>query len=181
MESESGVTSIRIISAACDPAISAPPSFPPCTAAPSATHSSGFKLREGSFPVSLRTSSNTAGTRVEPPTRSTMPRSAAVIPASESACCTGPAVRSMRSIVSSSNFARVSVISMCFGSPFTVAINGRLMPVVEEEDNTFLAFSASSRTRCIAVASFRKSTRSVRWNSDTRYSVIRASKSSPPR
>ena len=41
--------------------------------------------------------------------------------------------------------------------------------------------AASSRTRCIAVASFRKSTRSVRWNSDTRYSVIRASKSSPPR
>ena len=63
----------------------APPSLPPCTAAPSATHSSGFRLCEGSFPVILLTSSTTAGTRVEPPTNSTIPSSAAEIPASESA------------------------------------------------------------------------------------------------
>ncbi len=129
MERESGVTSIRIISAACVPATSAPESFPPCTAAPSATHSSGFKFRDGSFPVSFLTWSNTAGTRVEPPTSRTSPRSAAVIPASLSACCTGPEVRSTRSCTSSLNFARVNVISMCFGSPFTVVINGRLILV----------------------------------------------------
>ena len=83
--SESGVTSISIISAALLPATIAPPSLPPCTAAPSATHSSGFRLCEGSFPVILLTSSTTAGTRVEPPTNSTIPSSAAEIPASESA------------------------------------------------------------------------------------------------
>jgi len=168
MDRDKGVTSIRMISAACEPATKAPPSFPPCTAAPKATHSSGLRFLDGSFPVRRVTSSYTAGIRVDPPTRSTIPRSDAAIPASESACCTGPLVRSTRSFVSSLNLARVNVISICFGSPFTVVINGRLMLVVEEEERTFFAFSASSRTRCIAVASLRRSIRSVRRNSITR-------------
>ena len=168
IDNDNGVTSIRMISAACDPATNAPPSFPPCTAAPKATHSSGLRFLDGSFPVRRVTSSYTAGIRVDPPTRSTIPRSDAEIPASFNACCTGPLVRSTRSFVSSLNLARVSVISICFGSPFTVVINGRLMLVVEEEERTFFAFSASSRTRCIAVASLRRSIRSVRRNSITR-------------
>ena len=51
MESVSGVTSRRRTS----PAPSSPASFPPCTAAPRATHSSGFRVLEGSFPVILFT------------------------------------------------------------------------------------------------------------------------------
>ena len=168
IDNERGVTSIRMISAAEEPATSAPPNLPPCTAAPKATHSSGFRFLDGSLPVILVTSSYTDGIRVDPPTKRTMPRSAAVIPASLNACCTGPRVRSTRSLVNSSNFARVSVISMCFGSPFTVVIKGRLILVVEEDDNTFFAFSASSRTRCIAVASLRRSMCCVCRNSITR-------------
>ena len=178
---ERGVTSIRIISAAELPATSSPPIFPPCIAAPSATHSSGFKLCDGSFPVSTLTSSTTAGTRVEPPTSSTIPRSSADMPASFNASFTGTAVLFTRSLVSSLNLALVRFISMCLGSPFTVVINGRFIITDEEDDKTFFAFSASSRTLCIAVRSFVRSMCSALLNSLTRYAVIRSSKSSPPR
>ena len=78
IERESGVTSRRRIS----PAPASPANLPPCTEAPSATHSSGFSDLFGSWPVSCFTFSCTAGIRVEPPTSNTLPRSAAVIPAS---------------------------------------------------------------------------------------------------
>ena len=78
-------------------------SVEPCTAAPAATHSSGLMDDEGSLPVSARTCACTAGMRVEPPTSSTCPSSDAAMPASMSACCTGPVVRSTRSRVMFSN------------------------------------------------------------------------------
>ena len=65
MPSDSGVTSSSSTS------FTSPPSTPPCTAAPTATTSSGFTLRFGSLPNRLRTISCTFGMRVEPPTSTT--------------------------------------------------------------------------------------------------------------
>ena len=66
MPSDSGVTSIRSTS------LRSPASTPACTAAPMATTSSGFTDLFGSLPpVSSFTRSETAGMRVEPPTRTT--------------------------------------------------------------------------------------------------------------
>ena len=149
MERESGVTSMRIISEAEEPAASAAPplSFSAWTAAPRATHSSGFRDFEGSRPVSCFTLFWTAGIRVEPPTIMTLLRSAARMPASFRAVFTGPAVRSTRSLVSSSNCARVMVICRCFGPPFlSVVINGRLISVCAAEERLIFALAASSRT-----------------------------------
>ena len=52
MDRDSGVTSRRRIS----PAPASPASLPPCTEAPRATHSSGFRVLLGSLPVSCFTS-----------------------------------------------------------------------------------------------------------------------------
>ena len=178
IESVSGVTSR---SRSSDAAAESPESFPPCIDAPSATHSSGFIFLLGSRPVSMRTFSRTAGILVEPPTRRTLLSSLLLIPASESAVITGPAVRSTRSAVNSSNLALVTVISICFAPDLVVTINGRLTLVVAADESSFLAFSASSRTLCIAILSLLMSTPSVRLNSLTRYETSLSSKSSPPR
>ena len=157
IDSDSGVTSIRIISFAVLEAGRFPPSFPPWMQAPKATHSSGFKPLEGSFPKSCLTFSCTAGILVEPPTRSTIPRSEALMPASCNACCTGAAVRSTRSRISSLNVFLESSISRCSGVPLSEAIKGILIFTVDADDNAFFAFSASSRTRCSAVESLYRS------------------------
>ena len=63
---ESGVTSNNKIS------FTSPVNTPPCTAAPSATHSSGLIPLCGSFPKNFLISSCTAGILVEPPTKITL-------------------------------------------------------------------------------------------------------------
>ena len=54
------------------PAPASPANLPPWIEAPIATHSSGLRLLLGSLPVSCLTFSCTHGTRVEPPTKSTL-------------------------------------------------------------------------------------------------------------
>ena len=112
--------------------------------APIATHSSGFSVLDGSLPVSARTLSCAEIIRVEPPTRRTLSSSAAVSPAPSRASLTGLSVRAIRSAVSSSNFALVSVISKCFGPSAVAVMNGRLIFVVVAVDSSFFAFSAAS-------------------------------------
>ncbi len=109
--SERGVTSSRRMS------LTSPRSTPPWTAAPTATTSSGLTPLWGSLPISSLTFACTAGMRVMPPTSTTWSIFDASRPASVSACFVGPTVRSSRSCVSSSSFARVSCRSRCFG-PF---------------------------------------------------------------
>ena len=87
------------------------------------------------------------------------------MPASLKAACTGSAVFSTRSWVSSSNFALVRFISKCFGPSEVAVMKGRLMLVVVAEDSSFFAFSAASLSLCIAILSFDRSTPSVRLNS----------------
>ena len=140
------------------PAPASPASLPPCTEAPSATHSSGLRDLLGSLPVSLLTSSWTAGIRVDPPTRSTCPSSEAVIPASESARLTGSWVFSTRSLVSSSNLALVRFISKCFGPSAVAVMNGRLIFVVVALESSFFAFSAASLNLWRAILSAERST-----------------------
>ena len=161
IDSDSGVTSSNRIS----PAPASPASLPPCTEAPSATHSSGFRDLLGSCPVRAFTLSCTAGIRVEPPTSSTLEISLAVRPASLSAVLTGVAVLSTRSCVSSSNFALVRFISKCFGPSAVAVMNGRLMFVVVAEESSFFAFSAASFNLCSAILSFDRSTPSFFLNS----------------
>ena len=163
MDRESGVTSRRRMS----PAPASPESLPPWIEAPSATHSSGFRALLGSLPVNCLTLSCTAGIRVDPPTRSTCPRSEAVRPASESARRTGSAVFSTRSCVSSSNLALVRFISKCFGPSAVAVMNGRLILVVVAEESSFLAFSAASFSLWRAILSLLKSTPSVLLNSES--------------
>ncbi len=161
IESESGVTSRSRIS----PAPASPASFPPWIDAPSATHSSGLSDLLGSWPVSCLTLSCTAGIRVEPPTRSTLPSSEAVSPASFKALVTGVAVLSTRSFVSSSNLARVRFISKCLGPSGVAVINGRLIFVVVADESSFLAFSAASLSLWSAILSLERSTPSEFLNS----------------
>ena len=162
MPSESGVTS------SSRRLLTSPPITPACSAAPIATHSSGLMPLKGSLPVKRRTASCTAGMRLEPPTISTLESDAGVSPESAIACCTGPIVISTRWRVSSSNLARVSVVSMCSG-PFLLAVrNGRLMLAEVIPDNSIFAFSAASRMRCMAVGSLRRSILFSRLNSSSR-------------
>jgi len=102
MPSESGVTSRRSTSF-CSPVRTAP-----WIAAPTATTSSGFTPRFGSFLKNSFTTSWIRGIRVEPPTRITSSISLTERPASLSAFSIGGIVRRTRSSTSCSNFARVS-------------------------------------------------------------------------
>ena len=177
MDRESGVTSRRRIS----PAPASPPNLPPWIAAPMATHSSGFRVLLGSLPVSCFTFSCAANIRVEPPTRRTLESSDAESPASFRAFCTGIAVLSTRSLVSSSNFALVRFISRCFGPSALAVMNGRLMLVVVAVDSSFFAFSAASFNLWRAILSPDRSMPSAFLNSSIIHWVTRLSKSSPPR
>ena len=118
---------------------------------------------------------------MEPPTSSTLPSSDAVIPASLRAFCTGIAVLSTRSWVSSSNLALVRSISKCFGPSAVAVMKGRLMLVVVALESSFLAFSAASLSLCIAILSPERSMPSCFLNSLTIQSITLLSKSSPPR
>ena len=108
--SESGVTSRSRTS------FTSPLMIAACTAAPSATTSSGLTVMLGSLPpVIRRTRFCTAGMRVEPPTRMTSSMSSAVTFASPMACLTGPMQRSTRSPVSCSNVERIRLTLRCLG------------------------------------------------------------------
>ncbi len=90
--------------------------------------------------------------------------------------------RSSRSAVSFWNSARVSVSSRnrAFFSASCV-MYGRLIAVCWVEESSIFAFSAASRTRCIAILSFDRSMPFAARNFWTRWSMIRWSQSSPPR
>mmetsp|Transcript_37318 Transcript_37318/g.66807 ORF Transcript_37318/g.66807 Transcript_37318/m.66807 type:complete len:203 (+) Transcript_37318:832-1440(+) len=138
---ERGVTSRRTMS------LTSPARTPACTAAPSATTSSGFTLALGCFPVIPLTTSMTAGMRVEPPTRMTSLMSDSDRLASLRALCTGTLQRSRRSEHNFSNCARVMVVSMCLGPVSVAVMKGRDMEVCVADDSSILAFSAASVSR----------------------------------
>ena len=163
------------------PAPASPASLPPCIQAPIATHSSGFKVLLGSCCVSCFTFSCALIIRVEPPTKSTLPRSEAVIPASFNAFFTGVTVLSIKLEVSSSNLALVRVTSRCLGPSCVAVMKGKFILVVVAVESSFLAFSAASLSLCIAILSLDKLTPSALLNSFTSQSVMLLSKSSPPR
>ena len=122
-----------------------------------------------------------AGIRVEPPTKITSSMSDVLMPASERAFLQGSIVRWIKSSQICSNLARVSVLTKCLGIPSTGMMYGRLISVEVELDNSILAFSAASFSRCRAIGSLRKSTPSSFKNSSAKKSMILWSKSSPPK
>ena len=175
--SDSGVTSSSTTS------LTSPCSTPPWIAAPSATTSSGLTPLWGSFPKNAVTSSTTFGIRVWPPTRITSSMSPFDRPASFSAALQGSMVFLIRSPTRLSSLARVSLTTMCSGTPLCLSIemNGWLISVWLEDDSSILAFSAASLSRCSAILSLVRSTPCSFLNSSARNWTIRMSKSSPPR
>ena len=157
-----------------------PESIAPWMAAPIATHSSGLMPFVGSLPMSSFTSVCTIGMRVEPPTSRILCICEASSPASLRAVRTGVFVLSRRSLVSSSNFARVSFCSRCFGPLASAVMNGSDIVVSCIEESSIFAFSAASRRRCAAILSFRRSMPSLFLNSAASHSTILLSQSSPP-
>ena len=152
-----------------------------CTAAPTATTSSGFTPLCGSRAKRFFTTSCTFGIRVWPPTRMISCTSLAVAPASCIACRQGPSVRSTSSAVRASSLARVSVSTRCLGPLASAVMKGRLISVCTVDDSSTLAFSAASFSRCSAMRSFRRSMPCSFLNSSAIQSITRWSKSSPPR
>ena len=161
--------------------LTVPARIPPCKEAPIATHSSGLIPLYGSFPVMSATNFCTAGILVEPPTSRTLDRSDTQIPASRSTCSTGARVASTRSAVSSLKVARVSGISRFTALFLSCAINGKTTVVMLIPDSSIFAFSAASRTRCMAQTSLLRSIFVLFRKVSTMYCTIRSSKSSPPK
>ena len=154
-----GVTSISSTS------LRSPLRTPACRAAPTATTSSGLTPLLGSLPpVSCLTSSVTCGMRVEPPTRTTWSMSATLMPASATTSLNGFFVRSSRSFVRSSNFARVIVSDSDTGPESVSERYGRLIEVLVEDESSFFACSAASLRRCSAILSPETSTPVVSLN-----------------
>ena len=137
--------------------LTSPVKTPAWIAAPIATHSSGLTPFEGSFPVKLLTASWTAGILVEPPTKITLSTWFIERPASDNAFFIGSIDLWTRSWVNSLNLALVKFISICFGPVASAVMNGKLMFVWVEDDNSILAFSAASFNLWRAILSFLKS------------------------
>ena len=174
--SESGVTSSRRMS------LTSPARTPPWMAAPTATTSSGLTPLCGSLPpVSSRTNCWIIGIRVAPPTRTISSRSAGVSLASASAFSKGTRQRSTRSFVNCSNLARVRRICRCFGPEASAVMKGRLISVSIIVESSIFAFSAASRSRCIAWRSWLRSMPYSFLNSSSIQWTMRSSQSSPPR
>ena len=92
----------------------------------------------------------------------------------------GTIVLLTRSAVMASNLALVRSMSMCRGAESFMVMKGRLIFVLVMPERSIFAFSAASLIRCIAAASFERSTPSFALNSATIQSIIFLSKSSPP-
>ena len=149
--SDNGVTSNSNTS------LTSPCRTPPCIAAPRATTSSGLTPLCGSLPKNSFTVACTFGIRVIPPTNTTSLISLALTPASFNACLQGDNVFAIKSPTSISNLLLVNFILMCLGPVLSAVINGKLISVSIVLDNSILAFSAASLTRCTAKLSFAKS------------------------
>uniref|UniRef100_A0A915JK03 Uncharacterized protein n=1 Tax=Romanomermis culicivorax TaxID=13658 RepID=A0A915JK03_ROMCU len=108
-----------------------------------------------SFPKSSRL---TFGTRVIPPTNKTSPISDGLTSASCIAFLHGSTVRRIKSPTNDSNLARVSLWFMCFGPLASIVMYGRNKITCKDDESSHFAFSAASLTRCIAMASFVRST-----------------------
>ena len=146
-----------------------------------ATTSSGLTPLDGSWPSSFLTNSWIYGIRVDPPTRITLLISLASNLASFKASLTGLSVESNRSRHKSSNLALDKDTSICKGPSSDWVINGRDICAVVIPLKSFLAFSAASLIRCIAILSLDRSIPCSFLNSSTKYSEIFSSKSSPPK
>ena len=109
MPRDSGVTSSSSTSER------SPASTWPCTAAPTATASSGLTSLRGSRPKNSLTLSCTLGMRLIPPTKITSWMSDTLRPASLMAVRQGAMVRSIRSSTRLSSLARVSFRFKCLG------------------------------------------------------------------
>ena len=121
MPSERGVTSSSSMSRLPVIRMSA------CTAAPSATTSSGFSSLCGVRPNNSPTRRRTSGMRVDPPTSTTSSICDGSSPASASALRQGPSVRSTTGRMIVSNSARVSLPAVSTWSRF-VARRGPTWP-----------------------------------------------------
>ena len=175
MPSESGVTS------SSSKSFTSPPSTPPCTAAPTATTSSGFTPLCGSRAKSSRTTCCTRGIRVEPPTSTTSLICSGFNPASSIACRQGPSVRCTRSSINCSSLARVSFSARCLGPAWSAVTKGRLISDSWSCESSTFDFSAASFSRCKAMRSLERSMPWSRLNSSMIQSMIFWSMSSPPR
>ena len=107
--------------------------------------------------------------------------SATFTPASLIAVKQGPAVRLINSSTKDSNLARVNFKFKCLGPLASAVTYGKLISVCCAEDNSILAFSAASFKRCNANTSLLKSTPCSFLNSAMIQSMMRWSKSSPPK
>mmetsp|Transcript_29745 Transcript_29745/g.45987 ORF Transcript_29745/g.45987 Transcript_29745/m.45987 type:complete len:380 (+) Transcript_29745:384-1523(+) len=150
----------------------------PWTAAPYATASSGLIPLLSSFPLkkSLR-SCWTLGIRVEPPTRTMSSISLFLSLASARTASTGLRVLLNRSMLNSSNFARLI---------FSEKSNPSVSPSTSTwasgwEDSCRFAASQALRRRARALWSLEMSTLFFFLISSTKCFIMRLSKSSPPR
>mmetsp|Transcript_4003 Transcript_4003/g.12806 ORF Transcript_4003/g.12806 Transcript_4003/m.12806 type:complete len:446 (+) Transcript_4003:240-1577(+) len=175
MPSDSGVTSSSRMS------FTSPLSTPPWMAAPMATTSSGLTPLDGLRPKKASTASCTLGMRVMPPTSSTSLMSPLPTDASLRHLRHGSRVRSTRSSTMASNLARVTRTFMCLGPDASAVMNGRFTSVSFSPSSSRFAFSAASRSRCIASGSPLRSIPASFLNSPTRCPSSASSKSSPPR
>ncbi len=158
-----------------------PESTPACTAAPTATTSSGFTVRFGSLPKKFFTVSMIFGMRVCPPTRTTSSICDGCSFASARHLRVGSMERSTSSSTIASSFARLSLIERCFGPVWSAVRNGRLISLSIIEESSIFAFSAASLRRCSTILSFETSMPVSLRNSVMSHSMMRWSMLSPPR
>ena len=90
-------------------------------------------------------------------------------------------MRSSSSLVRSSYFCRVSTVLRCLGPEASAEMKGSTISVCAEVDSSHLAFSAASFSRWRAMRSLRRSMPVSLMKSSISMSMMRWSKSSPPR
>ena len=134
-----------------------PVKTPPWIAAPDATTSSGLTPLWGSALKKSDTVFMIFGILVIPPTKITSSISSALMFASFKAALHGLMLLLIRSSTRDSNWALVIFKFKCFGPDASAVMNGRLISVWAELDNSIFAFSAASFILCKASLSVLRS------------------------
>lgn len=155
------IASVEVVSTTYSPTVDTPPDFPPYATTPDTARSSKFGLHRNSFPIDQHASSGATNAQMRPPAEDAVPESTTMVPTSRDTYYAKPTIHSVESVIDSSGFTHIDIVSVYFNSPFAIAVGNELVPIIRRRSGAFLTFSTSSHAHYVTITSFHESAHSI--------------------